>query len=153
MIKIEKGSLLASLDISLILLDYHLASNLTSILLAYNWVFFDSHLLNSNFVGTNCTTFSWNLILQSYWLQYYYLQGFCMGEFFFFLMRNYSLFGMEVLLLHKTWDYYLLSFLVNFELFLISRTSCWPSRTEKVFLLFYLPPEVLNESFLHVFYF
>lgn len=55
MIKKEKRTLLANIGLSLILFDYHLASDLTSVLLAYNWVFFNSHLLNFNFVGTNYT--------------------------------------------------------------------------------------------------
>lgn len=59
MIKIEKGTLLANLGSSLILLDYHLASNLTSVVLAYNWVFLDFCLLNSNSVGTNYTVSSY----------------------------------------------------------------------------------------------
>lgn len=63
MIKIEKGTLLASLGMSLILSDDHLASNLISILLAYNWVFLNSHLLNSNSVGTNNT-------VSSYYIQF-----------------------------------------------------------------------------------
>lgn len=46
---------------SLILFDYHLASNLTSILLAYNWVFLETHLLNSNSVSTNYTASSYYL--------------------------------------------------------------------------------------------
>lgn len=64
----------------LIIFDYHLASNLTSVLLAYNRVFLDSHLLNSSSIGTNYTVSS------------YYLLGFCMGEFFYFLFFNKKVF-------------------------------------------------------------
>lgn len=60
-IKIEKRTVLASLGMPLILFDYHLASDLTSVLLAYNWVFLDSHLLNSDSVGTNYTASSYYL--------------------------------------------------------------------------------------------
>lgn len=109
MIKIEKGTLQAILGMSLILFDYHLASNLTSILLAYNWVFLDSHLLNSNSVGTNYT-------VPSYYLQFepdisklltavLLPSGFLYGRiflFFCFLIRKYSSFGLKVLLLHET---------------------------------------------------
>lgn len=99
-----------------ILFDHHLASNLTSVLLTDNWVFLDSHLLNSNSVGTNYTVSSYYLhsepdtskLLTAILLP----SGFLYGRFFLcfvFLIRKYSSFGLDILLLHKIWHHYLLT--------------------------------------------
>lgn len=123
MIQSEKGTLLANLGVCLIPFNYDLASNLTSILLAHNWIFLASHSLNSNSVGTNYT-------MSSYYLQFepdtsklltavlraFY---FCMGEIFFENEKKHSWFGVEVLLLHRNWSQCPLSFLLIFELILI----------------------------------
>lgn len=76
---------------SLIRSNYPLASNLTSILLACNWVFWASHLLNSHSVGTNYTMSSHYLqfepdtskLLTAVLLAFY----FCMGGIFFFFFK------------------------------------------------------------------
>lgn len=81
---------------SLILFDHHLAFNLISVLQADNWVFLDSHLLNSNSVGTNYT-------VSSYYLQFepdtsklltaiLLPSGFLYGRIFYFLVFNKKVF-------------------------------------------------------------